>query len=152
MLPRVIVHSMVSVDGRIDWFQPDVGLFYETVRNWSEDCTLAGSTTILTGDPQAAEDEGLVHFVDNTNGKIKHNCNCCGCACWNVGAIKRRKIPRDAIMEVYFVRETDEDECIGCGECVDICPVDALEMDDDRPVVDTDWCIGWIAWLNLYSP
>lgn len=89
-----------------------------------------------------AEEEGLVHFVDNTNGQIKHNCNCCGCACWNVGTIKRRKIPRDAIMEVYFVRRTDEEECIGCGECVDICPVDAVQMDDNKPVLDTDWCIG----------
>ncbi len=90
-----------------------------------------------------AEEEGLVHFVDNTNGEIKHNCNCCGCACWNVGAIKRRKIPRDAIMDVYFVRTTDEDACVGCGECVDICPVDAISMgDDDLPHIDTDWCIG----------
>jgi ferredoxin len=88
-----------------------------------------------------AEEEGLVHFVDNTNGKIKHNCNCCGCACWNVGTIKRRKIPRDAIMEVYFVRDTAEG-CVGCGDCIDICPVDAVKMDDDRPVIDMDWCIG----------
>ena len=90
-----------------------------------------------------AEDEGLVHFVDNTNSEIKHNCNCCGCACWNVGTIKRRKIPRDAIMEVYFVRTTDEDACVGCGECVDICPVDAVSMgDNDLARIDTDWCIG----------
>lgn len=32
-----------------------------------------------------SEEEGLVHFVDNTEEDIKHNCNCCGCACWNVG-------------------------------------------------------------------
>lgn len=89
-----------------------------------------------------AEEEGLVHFVDNTNGKIKHNCNCCGCACWNVGTIKRRKISRDAIMEVYFLRATDEAECVGCGKCVDICPVDAVNMDHDKPVIDVEWCIG----------
>ena len=40
------------------------------------------------------EEAGLVHFVDNSEGEIKHNCNCCGCACWNVGNIRRRKIPR----------------------------------------------------------
>jgi len=35
------------------------------------------------------------------------------------------------------------DECIGCGACAEICPVNAVAMDDDdRPVVDMDWCIG----------
>ena len=38
-----------------------------------------------------SEEAGLVHFVDNAIGDIKHNCNCCGCACWNVGSIKRKK-------------------------------------------------------------
>ncbi|MCD4716805.1 MAG: 4Fe-4S binding protein [Desulfobacterales bacterium] len=89
-----------------------------------------------------SEDAGLVHFVDNASGDIKHNCNCCGCACWNVGAIKRRKIPRDVIMATYFIRETDADECTGCGECIESCPVDALSMEDDFPEVDQDWCIG----------
>ena len=89
-----------------------------------------------------SEEAGLVHFVDNAVGDIKHNCNCCGCACWNVGALKRRKIPRDIIMATYFIRETDLDACTGCGECAEICPVDAVRMEDDVPVVDQDWCIG----------
>ena len=90
---------------------------------------------------QAAE-AGLVHFVDNAAGKVKHNCNCCGCACWNVGSIRRRKIPRDELMAVYFIRETDPEQCIGCGECIDICPVEAINLEDDLAVVDEKWCIG----------
>lgn len=89
-----------------------------------------------------SEEAGLVHFVDNAEGDIQHNCNCCGCACWNVGNIRRRKIPRDAIMATYFLRETDEDECTGCGSCVEICPVDALKLEDEIPRVDEEWCIG----------
>lgn len=88
------------------------------------------------------EEEGLVHFVDNAGADIQHNCNCCGCACWNVGNIRRRKIPRDAIMATYFLRETDFEKCIGCGQCLEICPVDALKLEEDRPVVDDEWCIG----------
>jgi len=91
---------------------------------------------------QKSEEAGLVHFVENAGSDIQINCNCCGCACWNVGPIKRREVPRDAIMATYFLRETNEDECIGCGECVDVCPVDAVNMVDDTPVVDLEWCIG----------
>lgn len=89
-----------------------------------------------------SEEAGLVHFVDNTEDGIQHNCNCCGCACWNVGNIRRRKIPRDVLMATYFIRETDEEACTGCGSCEDICPVDAVKMEDDIAVTDEDWCIG----------
>ena len=92
---------------------------------------------------QACEKEGLVHMVDNVQGEVKHTCNCCGHYCWNVGIIARRKIPRDVLMAVYYIRETALEECVGCGACAEICPVNAVAMDDaDRPVVDLDWCIG----------
>jgi len=91
---------------------------------------------------ESCEKEGLVHMVDNSQGQIKHTCNCCGHYCWNVGIIRRRKVPRDVLMAVYFIRETEHDECIGCGACVEICPVDAVNIIDDQANVDLDWCIG----------
>jgi len=89
-----------------------------------------------------AEEEGLVHFVDNAEGEIQHNCNCCGCACWNVGNIRRRKIPRDSLMSTYFIRRTSPEECSGCGACLEICPVDAIKLEAGSAVVDEEWCIG----------
>ncbi|MGB3906034.1 MAG: RibD family protein, partial [Anaerolineae bacterium] len=47
MLPRVILHNMVSVDGRMDWFTPDIGLYYEIDARFQEDAMLSGSNTIL---------------------------------------------------------------------------------------------------------
>lgn len=88
------------------------------------------------------EAQGLVHFVDNAEGEIQHNCNCCGCACWNVGAIRRRAVPRDALMATYFMRQTDQEACVGCGACVEICPVKAVAMEEEAPRVDEAWCIG----------
>jgi len=89
-----------------------------------------------------SEEAGLVHLVDNAREGIKHTCNCCGCCCWSVGTIKRKKIPRDVLMATYFLRETDRERCTGCGQCVEICPVNVIKMEGDFPVVDRDWCIG----------
>lgn len=58
MLPQIILHIAVSVDGRIDWFTPDVGQFYELIATWNEDATLAGSDTICKpGEEIPPEDE-----------------------------------------------------------------------------------------------
>ncbi len=89
-----------------------------------------------------AEEDGLVHFVDNALGGIKSSCNCCSCCCWALGTIKRRRAPRDTVIATYFIRETDEAECLACGTCVTVCPVDALTRDNDILTVDEDWCVG----------
>jgi NAD-dependent dihydropyrimidine dehydrogenase PreA subunit len=89
-----------------------------------------------------SEEAGLVHMVDNAREGIKHTCNCCGCCCWSVGTIRRRRIPRDVLMATYFLRETDREKCTGCGECVEICPVNVIKMEGDFPMVDKEWCIG----------
>jgi len=89
-----------------------------------------------------SEEEGLVHLVDNAREGIQHICNCCGCCCWSVGTIRRKRIPRDVLMATYFLRETDRERCTGCGQCVEICPVNVVKMEGDFPVVDQEWCIG----------
>lgn len=33
------------------------------------------------------------------------------------------------------------DECIKCGACADICPVNAISEADDKYVVDAETCI-----------
>lgn len=111
---------------------------YVIDRNLGREITREEAREIIT----QSEEAGLVHFVDNAIEGVKHNCNCCGCSCWNVGNIKRRKIPRDVIMATYFIRKTGEGECTGCGECASVCPVDAIRMEDGLPIVDEDWCIG----------
>ena len=57
MLPRVILHNAVSLDGRFDWFTPDIGRFYELASRWKEDATLVGSNTILTAEAEVPEED-----------------------------------------------------------------------------------------------
>ncbi len=39
-----------------------------------------------------------------------------------------------------MVAKVNNDECVGCGICVDACPAEAIKMDGDFAVVDADLC------------
>jgi len=54
-LPTVILHNEVSLDGRMDWVEPDLSRFYSLAGRWHEDATLVGSETLLSGMPELAE-------------------------------------------------------------------------------------------------
>ncbi len=34
----------------------------------------------------------------------------------------------------------DEETCVGCGTCVDACPVDAISMENDKAKIDAGKC------------
>jgi NAD-dependent dihydropyrimidine dehydrogenase PreA subunit len=34
----------------------------------------------------------------------------------------------------------NKETCTGCGECVDACPLESIEIKDDKAVVDADTC------------
>ncbi len=89
-----------------------------------------------------ASEAGLVHFTENCISDIQQFCNCCGHCCWNLGRIRRRHIPKDEIIATYFIRETIEEDCTGCGACINICPTNVIEIVDDKAVVDKEWCLG----------
>ena len=37
----------------------------------------------------------------------------------------------------------DKDKCTGCGECVDICPAEVLELQDDKATAaNIEECLG----------
>jgi 2,5-diamino-6-(ribosylamino)-4(3H)-pyrimidinone 5'-phosphate reductase len=73
MLPRVILYNVVSVDGRIDGFEPDIELYYGLASKWNEDATLVGSETIITGEdeiPEETESDLKPPEKDNNQGSI----------------------------------------------------------------------------------
>lgn len=42
-----------------------------------------------------------------------------------------------------YIIEVDVEKCIGCGDCVDVCPVDVYKMQDEKSVpVNAEECIG----------
>ena len=63
MLPHVILHIGMSVDGRIDWGVGDEGLYYELAARFKADAMLTGSRTMLMAyaaqDMPQEDDEAL---------------------------------------------------------------------------------------------
>ncbi len=42
-----------------------------------------------------------------------------------------------------FIPKVDSEKCIGCGECVDVCPVEVYELQDEKSVpVNAEECVG----------
>jgi 2,5-diamino-6-(ribosylamino)-4(3H)-pyrimidinone 5'-phosphate reductase len=59
MLPKVILHNSISLDGRNQGFMPDMGLHYQLVMGYEFDIHLTGSGTILAQEEQIpTEPEG----------------------------------------------------------------------------------------------
>ncbi|MCD4819389.1 MAG: 4Fe-4S binding protein [Candidatus Cloacimonetes bacterium] len=42
----------------------------------------------------------------------------------------------------------DEGTCVGCAACIDVCPVEALEMVNDKAVCIEDKCVDCGACLD----
>ncbi len=68
MLPAVILHMGVSVDGRIDWGTGDAGPYYAIAIQLGQDVDLSGSTTALKAswpeDPRRAMPELYDAFIN----------------------------------------------------------------------------------------
>jgi NADPH-dependent glutamate synthase beta subunit-like oxidoreductase len=75
-----------------------------------------------------AEENGLMHQIPNTDGPGKTHaiCNCCGCSCLatrNAGMFLNNDFVRS-----NYVSKVDKDKCVACGECAEVCPVNALKL------------------------
>lgn len=61
----MVVHQAVSLDGRIEGFKADIGLFYLLAQHWSADIHLVGSDTVLAA-PEDEQSEGGESQATNT--------------------------------------------------------------------------------------
>ena len=37
--------------------------------------------------------------------------------------------------------EINKEKCTGCGQCADVCPVEAINIDDSKVSVDEENCV-----------
>lgn len=88
-----------------------------------------------------ANEEGLVHAVDNIKGHMGTICNCCGCCC--VFLDTKKKTGLHTISTSSYVARVDGDLCAACATCEERCPMGAISVgDEDVAVVNEGLCIG----------
>jgi len=90
---------------------------------------------------KTCEKYGLVHNINNFLGDNIVMCNCCGCCCNFLVRMKKYRGLKQ-VAGSNFVAVADRETCIGCGDCLDRCQMDALEMDGETVKVIQEYCIG----------
>ncbi len=90
-------------------------------------------------------DKGLVQTGDNVQESVNWICNCCSCCCEALLAYKR--LGYSANINTNFVSRPSDEPCTECGECIERCPVNAIELDKRKnghsyARIDSGRCLG----------
>ena len=75
-----------------------------------------------------AEDNGLVHEINQTPGFEESTaiCNCCGCSCFALRIAEMFRA-KNAIRS-NFAAKIDKEKCVACGQCVENCQTNAIKL------------------------
>ena len=92
-----------------------------------------------------AWEHNLVQFGENVREGVNFICNCCGCCCEALAAVKRFQMTQT--LHSNFIMQINEENCVKCGRCAQICPVDALKLvkeEDGKRRLDfnAEICLG----------
>ncbi|MBI9092554.1 MAG: 4Fe-4S binding protein [Desulfobacterium sp.] len=87
-----------------------------------------------------ADRAGLV--LQPSNGReISWLCCCCGCCCGILRTLKTYPTPGELVSSAFQATATPR-LCTGCGICEKRCPMDAIQINDNRAILDPGRCIG----------
>ena len=83
-----------------------------------------------------AEDNGLVHEVNQAPGfdDVTAICNCCGCSCYALRIAEMFRSPNG--VSSNFIARVDKDKCVACGQCVENCQTNAVRLGQKRCLAD----------------
>ncbi|MCG8472848.1 MAG: 4Fe-4S binding protein [Desulfobacterales bacterium] len=85
-------------------------------------------------------DAGLVQVTMNKAHAGHFICNCCTCCCQVLPLIRKERLK--LADPSRFLASIDGKSCVGCGECVDRCPFDAMTLEGEVATVVNEHCMG----------
>jgi len=88
-----------------------------------------------------SEEAGLVHVCDNIKERVNFICNCCGCCCVFLRGITQLHIS-GAVKPSRYQARIDKQTCSICRNCIDVCPVKALNLDNEGISQNAYICVG----------
>ncbi len=94
---------------------------------------------------QKAYESNLVQCGENVQKEVSFICNCCGCCCEALQAAKKFGMLQP-VHTTNYLPKADENNCIGCGKCVKVCPIEAISLKDrktgKKAVINKEICLG----------
>ncbi|MFX1275543.1 MAG: 4Fe-4S binding protein [Promethearchaeota archaeon] len=89
---------------------------------------------------EEADNAGLIHASVNSK-HLSNICNCCPCCCASMKGITKKGLGKHKYLNAIFESIIDQESCVGCGKCVERCPVEAITL-EDIAIVNRDLCVG----------
>jgi NAD-dependent dihydropyrimidine dehydrogenase PreA subunit/flagellar biosynthesis/type III secretory pathway chaperone len=93
-----------------------------------------------------AREMGMVQIADNIKNNLGFICNCCKCSCSILEGFRRIRPESKMTYSSNFVSVVAAEKCVGCGQCVKVCPVDCIQMEEiagkKMVAVDATRCLG----------
>jgi len=91
----------------------------------------------------------LVQCGENVRNKVSFICNCCGCCCEAMIAAKKFGMLHP-VQTTSFIPKINTEKCTGCGKCLKVCPINAIDWElannenetDKKVRINQEICLG----------
>ena len=78
--------------------------------------------------------------LDDLQKDIEGICSCCKCCCGIFQLFYGGVMPFHTITS--YIAKVKEDDCVGCGTCVEKCPMETIDLEDAIAIINENKCIG----------